>query len=251
MTDHLQQLDALSRDPRLQVRPEQRAALVGNIVHTVMHPYFLKRTPEEQEHCRSQYLEHLRLITDYCLREYVESPEPRLTIEVIKGLHRVLYYNNQTVQTMTTDGAITTMKPGEFKTMPVFIRSRIVPGRLFSFTAPECVAQEMDVLLAMVHDGQAALFQRYLHLILDLFRIHPFQDGNGRVAMLLGDLFLLKYGVQPPYFARYIRENKQECYQLLERYRLDPQQDISVFYPPLLRLYEGCGFVPHFQSTNN
>lgn len=243
MIDPLQQLEALSRDSRLQVRPEQRAKLAGNIVHTVMHPYFLKRTPEEQEHCRLQYLEHLRLITDYCLLEYVESPEPRLTIEVIKGLHRVLYHNSHSVPVRTTDGGILTMASGEFKTMPVFIRSRIVPGRLFSFTAPECVAQEMDALLARVHDGKVPLFQRYLHLMLDLTQIHPFQDGNGRVALLLGDLFLLKHGVQPPYFSRYKWENKQECYQLLERYRLDPQQDISVFYPPTLRLYADCGFV--------
>lgn len=247
----LQQLNALSRDPRLQVRPEQRPVLVGNIVHTVMHPYFLKKSPEEQEHCRSQYLEHQRLITDYCLRHYVESPEPRLTIEFIKGLHRVLYNNSHSVPIRTEEGGLYTMVTGEFRTKAVFSWSLTVPGKLLGFIAPADVAQEMDALLARVHDGQAPLFKQYLHLMLDLAKIHPFQNGNGRVALLIGDLFLLKHGVQPPYFARYKYENIQECLQLVERYRFDPQQDISIFYSPTIRLYADCGFVPHFQSTNN
>ena len=56
MAEPLHQLEGLSRDPRLQVRPEQRAKIVENIIHSTMHPYFLKKSPEEQEQFRPHYL---------------------------------------------------------------------------------------------------------------------------------------------------------------------------------------------------
>jgi hypothetical protein len=252
MTEHLRQLEALRHDPCLQVRPEQRAALVGNIIHAVMHPYFLQKSPEEQEQFRPHYLEHLRLIAEYCLQEYVESPEPRLTIEVVKGLHRVLYHNSATVPVKAMDGSMIAMVPGEFKTTPVFIRRRqSLPNEWFGCTDPEQVANEMDLLLKQLHDGQIPLFKRYLRFMLDLTLIHPFADSNGKLALLLGDLFLVKQGIKPPYFARYKWENEHECFQFVDRYTLDQQRDIAIFYLPLLRLYEGCVSVHHCQPTNN
>jgi len=87
MNEHLQQLEALCRHPSLKVSPEQRPAVVGNILHHLMHPYFLKRTPEMQEKFDDrQYQVFMQTLAEYCLREYMESPEPRLTIEFIKGL---------------------------------------------------------------------------------------------------------------------------------------------------------------------
>lgn len=42
MSDLLHQLEALRHDPRCRVHPEQgaEAAIVSNIIHSVMHPYF-------------------------------------------------------------------------------------------------------------------------------------------------------------------------------------------------------------------
>lgn len=36
----------LARDPRLRVAPEQHPAIVAEILHHLMWPYFLNRTPE-------------------------------------------------------------------------------------------------------------------------------------------------------------------------------------------------------------
>lgn len=238
MSDHLAQLEALRHDPRLAVPPEQRAKIVENIVHAVMHPYFLRKTPQEQEAFRPHYLHHMQMIADYCLREYVEHPEPRLTIEVIKGLHRVLYHNSASVPVKAMDGSTIAMVPGEFKTTPVFVRKPSAPDEWYGSTAPDQVAAEMAALLERLHDGQSALFQRYMQFMLDLNQIHPFLDSNGKLILLLGDLFLLKHGKQPPYFACFRWENEADCYRLLKQYRLDPQREIAIFYPPLLRLYE-------------
>lgn len=75
----------------------------------------------------------------------------------------------------------------------------------------------------------------------DLTAIHPFPDSNGKVALVLGDLFLLKQGLHPPYFAKYRGSNKQELYAQAERYELDSKRDLSDLYPVVLRLYEECG----------
>ena len=251
MIDPLHQLEALSRDPRLQVRPEQRAKIVENIIHSTMHPYFLKKSPEEQEQFRPHYLQHMQMLADYCLREYIESPEPRLTIEVVKGLHRVLYHNSASVPVKAMDGSMLTMVPGEFKTSPVFVRTRNRVCPWYCSSAPEEAAREMDQLLAYLHDPSAPLFARYLRFMIDLTLIHPFPDSNGKVAWLLGDLFLLRQGVLPPYFARFPWENEAGYYQALWRYRHDPQRDIAIFYPALLRLYADCGFASLFDVENS
>jgi len=238
MNEHLQQLDALCRQPSLKVSPEQRETIVGNIVHYVMHPYFLQKSAEAQEKFRTQYLAHLQAITGYCLREYVENSEPHLTIEFIKGLHRHLYFGLARVSVKTPDGSETFMVPGAFKTSPTGISRREKPNEFLATTSPEHVARDMDMLLELLYDERAPLFQRYFRFILDLAEIHPFPDGNGKLAMLLGDLFLLKEGIHPPYFAKYKWESEQEIYELAERYSRDPQRDISIFYPWALNAYE-------------
>lgn len=239
MDEHLQKLEALSRHPSLKVSPEQRPAVVGNILHHLMHPYFLKRKPEMQEKFDDrQYQAFMQAMADYCLRGYIENPEPRLTIEFIKGLHRQFYANAASVPVKAIDGTMTTMVPGEFKTTPVFIRRHSVPGEWFDTTAPEYVVQEIMQLLVILHDEQIPLLQRYIRFIVDFGRIHPFADSNGKMYMLLGDLFLLKQGIQPPYYAKYKQQNEQLIYGLYDGYFLDSQRDISVFYPVLAKAYK-------------
>lgn len=76
----------------------------------------------------------------YCLREYIDHPEPHLTLDFIKGLHRQFYSNAPSVLVKAVDGSMTTMVPGEFKAVPVFARqgdgwaetppSESVPGNM-------------------------------------------------------------------------------------------------------------------------
>lgn len=239
MNDNLQQLETLSHHPSLKVTPDQHAALVENIVHHLMHPYFLQKSPETQEKFKAQYLTHLQAIAGYCLREYVESPAPHLTIDIIKGLHRQLFLGLARVSVKTPDGSEAFMIPGEFKTSPNGISRRGKPNEFLATTSPEHVARDMERLLELLHDERAPLFQRYFRFMLDLTEIHPFPDGNGKLAALFGDLYLLKQGIHPSFFAKYKWENESEFYELAERHSLDPQRDVSIFYPLAIRAYEG------------
>lgn len=250
MNTPLHQLEALARQPALQVSPEQRPAIVGEILHHLMHPYFLTRTPEMQEKFgERQYQAFVQALAEYCLRGYIESPEPRLTVEFIKGLHRQFYSNAPSVPVKAVNGEMTTMVPGEFKMTRVFIRRHNVPGEWLDTTAPEDVIHEIERLLELLHDERIPLFTRYSRFILDFGYIHPFPDGNGKTYMLLGYLFLLKQNIKPPYFARFKWVNESLVYGLYDDYLLDRQRDISIFYPVLSKAYAMCGFDLVFDET--
>lgn len=241
MNKHLQQLEALRRHPALQVSPEQRPEIVGKILHHLMRPYFLKRTPEMQgKFGEQQYQAFMQILVDYCLQEYIERSEPRLTIDFIKGLHRQFYMNSPSVPVKAVDGSMTSMVPGEFKTVPVFARRG---DGWVATTAMENIAHEMALLLDQLHDEGTPLFQRYLQSMFDLTAMHPFPDSNGKLALLLGDLYLLKQGLHPPYFAKYRWMDKEALYQRAEHYAADPQRDLSGMYPVVLRLYAEADFV--------
>ena len=73
-------------------------------------------------------------------------------------------------------------------------------GTTILYCPPEHVASEMDNLISIYND----LVKREIHplIIATWFHhafttIHPFQDGNGRVARLLTSLIFIKYGFFP------------------------------------------------------
>jgi len=243
MNEHLQQLEAISRYPSLKVSPEQRPEIVGNILHHLMNPYFLTRTPEMQEKFgERQYQAFMRALADYCLREYVENPEPRLSIEFIKGLHRQFYSNAPSVPVKALCGTMMATVPGEFKTTPVYVR-RV--GEWVATPDSENMPRDIELLLDRLHDEMVPLFHRYIQFMFDFTFIHPFPDSNGKVVLVLGDLFLLKQGLHPPYFAKYLCSNKQELHARAVQYRaecsIDPERHIAGLYPVVLSLYEECG----------
>ena len=73
-------------------------------------------------------------------------------------------------------------------------------GTSIKYCPPEQTASEMDNLVAIYND----LVEREIHPLIigtwfhhNFVSIHPFQDGNGRVARLLTSLIFIKYGFFP------------------------------------------------------
>lgn len=240
--DALSQLELLYSAKLSSIPPDQQAGIVKSVIHFVMHPYFLEKPPEHQEKYREQYLRHLQIIEDYCLREYILLAEPRLTLDFIRGLHRHLFFGIARMAVKSFDGVETFMIPGEFKTSANVITRQDDSNVYLATTSPEHVANDLTVLLGILHNNDFSIFQRYFQFLLDFSEIHPFLDGNGKIALMLGDLFLLKQGVQPPYFAKYRWEHGKEIFELAEQHSKDPSRDVSRFFPLMLQAYRDIGF---------
>ena len=237
--DALQQLEALRHHPSFQVPPEQRPAIVEQILHHLMRPYFENRTPEMQaKFGEAQYQAFMQFMAEYCLRGYVDNPEPHLTIEFIKGLHRQFYNNAASVPIKAVDGTMITMVPGEFKNVPVFVKRE---GEWRS-TPLENVKLGIERLLDSLHNEGAPLFQRYIQFMFDLQIMHPFPDSNGKMGLLLGDLFLLKHEVHPPFISKYWWSSKDVLDTQVARCAESKQCDFSGFYAVVLKLYSENDF---------
>ncbi len=106
-----------------------------------------------------------------CIDLVIDNASNLLTEGFIKELHRIL-------KNGTSDSRQSWFAVGDYKKLP-----NEVGGR--DTTAPEDVAKEMKALLAHYHAKKKSTFAEILDFHYRFERIHPFQDGNGRVGRLI------------------------------------------------------------------
>lgn len=61
--------------------------------------------------------------------------------------------------------------------------------------------------------------------VLDFSRIHPFADGNGKVAVILLDVLLVKYRYSPAYINKIKEKDKDGLYRAARHYDLYKKLD--------------------------
>lgn len=118
-----------------------------------------------------------------CINFIIEHAKSALTEKMIKELHLML-------KTGTSDARQDWFAVGAYKKMP-----NEVGG--MATTMPEDVAAEMQALLAAYSAKKAKTLEDILDFHVRFERIHPFQDGNGRVGRLIMFKECLKYGIVP------------------------------------------------------
>lgn len=106
-----------------------------------------------------------------CIDYIIDHAESKLTEDFIKQLHLIL-------KTGTSDSRKDWFAVGEYKRLP-----NEVGG--METTSPEDVHKEMKLLLKQYNSLGTPSFSDILELHVRFERIHPFQDGNGRVGRLL------------------------------------------------------------------
>lgn len=94
-----------------------------------------------------------------------------LTEEFIKNIHQIL-------KSGTSDSRKDWFKVGDYKAYP-----NEVGG--YETTLPENVSNEMKNLLEFYNNKKAKSFEDIIDFHYQFEKIHPFQDGNGRVGRLL------------------------------------------------------------------
>lgn len=133
--------------------------------------------------------------------EDVVKKRESLTESCIRQLHVLLLKEPQKVDAITPDGQPTKklIKVGEYKTTPNHVKTKT--GEIFRFASPEETPAKMYDLLEWFKEKEAdkethpILFAADFHY--KFIRIHPFDDGNGRMARMLMNFILLQYGYPP------------------------------------------------------
>ena len=124
-----------------------------------------------------------------------------LTEIFFRQLHVLILRERYQVDAITAEGAPTRrwIEVGQYKTGQNHVQT--VTGEIFRFVEPMDVPGKMHALLQTINELQApssaevVLVAAKAHY--DFVLIHPFDDGNGRMARLLMNLILIKYGFPP------------------------------------------------------
>jgi Fic family protein len=165
---------------------------------------------------KDQLMNHLKdhlAAVDFVF-DYVKDNRP-LTISFIKELHHVVTAHQDFAEGRDQFGnkhKIPLLK-GKFKERENNPSRQNGNGKItYRYCPPEHVDAEMDNLVTIYND----LLRRNIHPIIisawfhhAFSIIHPFQDGNGRLARLLASLIFIKFGFFP---LTVLREDAKDFY---------------------------------------
>ena len=118
-----------------------------------------------------------------CIDKILDHAKATLSEKFIKELHLIL-------KNGTSDSRKDWFAVGDYKKLPNEVGG--VPTAL-----PEDVADRMKELLAEYNGKVKVSFEDILDFHVKFERIHPFQDGNGRVGRLIMFKECLKYNIVP------------------------------------------------------
>ena len=129
-----------------------------------------------------------------CIDLAIDFANRKLSETFIKQLHRIL-------KTGTSDSKEPWFMVGDYKLIPNEVGDRVT-------TDPKEVRQEMKKLVDEYNKKTNHTFEEIVEFHVNFERIHPFQDGNGRVGRLIAFKECLKNNLVP----FIILDSKKEFY---------------------------------------
>ncbi len=110
-------------------------------------------------------------------------------------------------------------RPGRWRPGPIFVRSEPSGERVYEGPDAEAVPALVDELVASLNAAsEVPALVRAAMAHLNLVMIHPFSDGNGRMARCLQSLVLAREGILAPQFCsieEYLGRNTPDYYAVL------------------------------------
>lgn len=151
------------------------------------------------------------------LEDVIKDNRP-LNENFIRELHQIILNEPYDNPAITPDGKASKRRIniGSYKMQPNHVKTKT--GEIFYFASPEETPAKMNDLMAWYNE---AIEQRKLHPIeiasllhYKFIRIHPFDDGNGRLARILMNLSLMRLGFTPVIIKT---QKKDEYYRALQQ----------------------------------
>ncbi len=118
-----------------------------------------------------------------CFDYMLDCANDILTEDIIKTMHKILKSN-------TSDSRLEWFNVGEYKSQPNMVAD-------MTTASPDEVGKEMKKLISEYQKISNVTFKDILNFHVRFERIHPFQDGNGRVGRLIMFKECLKYNIVP------------------------------------------------------
>ncbi len=134
------------------------------------------------------------------IEDVIKQKRP-LNENFIRELHILILKEPYEVDVITPDGKPTrrTVQVGKYKSVPNHVKTKT--GEIFYFSTPEETPAKMTDLMQWYANNKdnseihPVLFATEFHY--RFIRIHPFDDGNGRIARLIMNFILMQYGYPP------------------------------------------------------
>lgn len=202
-------------------------ALEGNTLTLGETAFFLREGLTSEGKPLKDFLEaknHAEAI-DF-LNELVQE-KTLLTEHFIKSFHQLLLTGIEYTIAKGSDGKTIhkPLTPGKYKTLPNHVLT--ISGNIHHYTEPEQVQIEIEKLLTWYTSRESLKLSSIEKSAIFHYRfvcIHPFDDGNGRLARLLMNLILMQGGFPPCI----IRNEKRRQY-LMHLEKIDKTQDYEPF----------------------
>lgn len=142
----------------------------------------------------------------------LESVEMPLTEGMIKEYHRIL-------KSGTTDSGLSWFRVGDYKAVANVVGNK-------ETATPEQVPGRMAALLREYHHKELHTLEDLADFHYRFERIHPFQDGNGRVGRMILFKECLKNGLTPFVV---LEQDRQFYYRGLSEYEREPGYLLGTF----------------------
>ena len=151
------------------------------------------------------------------IEDIIRQDRP-LTENFIRELHEMVLKEPYDVDAITPDGKPTkrTIQIGKYKSVPNHVKTKT--GEIFRFASVEETPAEMESLISWYKEEVLNPSKHPVLLAIEFhyrfIRIHPFDDGNGRIARLMMNFIFMQFGFTPAIIKT---EDKQNYFEALQQ----------------------------------
>lgn len=200
-------------------------SLIERIVTAALWHYLqlqLGRYPVEQHNwVTGEFSTIVGRITEHLHSGFFMAPQ--ITVQAIKTLHRLQYPEGyRGMQNDMHGNPVAYLIPGEFKKYPNYFTE--TGGAVkYADVPPEAVGTTVDDLLERLNKGLTGPPKQRRDAIvwfcMDIASVHPFADANGRIAVLMLDTLLARFGFEPMYINLHKQRDTKGLYQVVSAAR--------------------------------